>query len=108
MTSSSASASSCSTAAGPAVTGSLWTQPAGLWTFSCVELYQFVCPLGPIAQQRPGVAGIDDLLGREALGGAERRADRVQALLDLRIEGLGVVACLELAAVRGIEPAGDR
>src|SRR5437763_3106293 len=107
MTSSSAAVRSTSTA-GPAVTRPLWTHAAGLWTFSCLEAHQFVGALGPIAEQRPGVAGVDDLLDAETLGGPERRAHRVQALLDLPVERLRVLGRLELAPVGGQQPARDR
>src|SRR5438552_16727583 len=93
MTSSSAAVRS-TPPAGPAVTRPLWTHAAGLWTFSCVETNQFVGALGPIAEQRAGVAGVDDLLDAEALRGPERRPHRVQPLLDLPVERLGVVGGL--------------
>src|SRR5437868_10370219 len=39
--------------------------------------------VGELAQQRPRVTRIDDLFDQEGLGGAERRAQLLQPLLDL-------------------------
>ena len=64
--------------------------------------------LGPVAEERPRVARVDDLLDGEALGGAEGRADGVEPGLDLGAQGDRVLGGLELAAVGGLEPAGDR
>src|SRR5687768_18498216 len=64
--------------------------------------------LGPVAQDRPGVARVDDLLDAESLRRAERRPDRVEPLLDLRPESLGVLGGFELAPVGGLDAALDR
>ena len=58
-------------------------QPPGPRAMSGVQCHQLVCARRPVAQQRPSVARIDDLLHGEALGGAKRRAHGVQPLLDL-------------------------
>ena len=47
--------------------------------------------LGPVAQDRARVARVDDLLDREPLGGAERGAHRVEALLAEITERLNAV-----------------
>src|SRR4051794_15327618 len=62
---------------------------------------ELVRPGRPVAQQRAGVARVDDLLNREALGGAEGRADGVQPRLDLLPKGDWVLGGLQLAAVGG-------
>src|SRR5688572_25183139 len=64
--------------------------------------------LGPVAEDRARVAGIDDLLDPEALGGAERRAHGVEALLDLFAQRGRVGGGLELALVGGLDPALHR
>src|SRR3954453_9108249 len=64
--------------------------------------------LGPVAQEPASVARVDDLLDREPLGGAERGGHGVQALLDLGAQRYGVVRRLEVAAVGGLDAAGER
>ena len=59
--------------------------------------------LGPVAQERPRVARVDDLLDPEALGRAERRADGVQPRLDLGAQRGRVVGRFELAPVGGLD-----
>src|SRR5215211_5525415 len=69
---------------------------------------QLVRAGGPVAQEWPGVARVDDLLDREALRGAERRADGVQPRLDLPSQGHGIVGGLEVAPVGGLQPTRYR
>src|SRR5438132_13833822 len=64
--------------------------------------------LGPVAQQRPGLARVDDLLDSEALGRPERRADRVEAGFYLRAKRTGIGRRLELSPVGGLDPPLDR
>src|SRR3954454_12729962 len=85
-----------------------WSQPARLGSIAQLVRDDLVRAFGPVAQQRPRVARVDDLLDAEALGGAKRRAHRVQARLDLGAQRVGVLGGLELAPVRGLEPPGDR
>ena len=82
----------------PRATGPWWASSA---TSSCARC-------GPVAQQRPRVARVDDLLDAEALGGAERGAHGVQARLDLGAQRDRILGGLELAPVGGLEAAGDR
>src|SRR5262245_52228308 len=64
--------------------------------------------VGELAEERPRVARIDDLLDPERLGRAERRAELRQALLDLshllRAIGRGV----EVGPVRRLDAAFER
>jgi len=64
--------------------------------------------LGPVAQKRPRVPRVDDLLHAEALGGAEGGTHRVQALADLLAQRSRVLGGLEVAPVGGFDPALDR
>src|SRR5256885_15386364 len=66
---------------------------------------QLVRPGGPLAQQRPRVARVDDLLDREVLGGAEGREHRAQAAFDVRAQRDRVLGRLEPAPGRRLEPA---
>src|SRR5947209_10715639 len=75
-----------------------WSQPACLRAIAQLVCQDLVRALRPVAQQRPRVARVDDLLDVEALRGAERRAHRVEARLDLRAQRRRVVGRLELAA----------
>ena len=59
-------------------TGS-WSHPVGRASRPAQRCRQ----VGELAQQRPGVARVDDLLDQEGLGGPEGRADLVQPRLDL-------------------------
>src|SRR5213076_2004935 len=49
-----------------------------------------------LAQQRPRVTRVDDLLDEERFGRPKRRLPRGQLLLDLRTQGVGVVGGFEL------------
>src|SRR4051794_35117243 len=60
---------------------------------------ELVRPRRPVAEQRARVARIDDLLDREALGGAKRRSHLIEPRLDLLAKGGRVLGGLELAAV---------
>src|SRR3954465_13480627 len=84
-----------------------WSQPARLGSIAQLVREDLVRAFGPVARQRPRVARVDDLLDAEALGGAKRRAHRVEARLDLGAQRGGVVGRLELAPVSGLQPAGD-
>src|SRR5829696_8486886 len=66
-------------------------RPAGLGAVRGVHRHELVRAFGPVAQEWPRVARVDDLLDPEALGRAERRAHRVQALGYLRQESLGIL-----------------
>src|SRR5260370_20205061 len=64
--------------------------------------------LGPLAEQTPRVARVDDLLDPEGLGRAERRAQLRQPLLDLRHLHPGIARRVDLRAIRGLDPALER
>src|SRR3954466_3576577 len=61
-----------------------WSQAAQLGSIAQLVGQHLVRPRGPVAEQWPRVARIDDLLDPEALRGPERRAHGVQPRLDLR------------------------
>src|SRR3954470_10380162 len=69
---------------------------------------ELVRALGPVAQDRPGVARVDDLLDTEALRRPERRGHGLQPRGYLLAQRGRVLGRLELAPVRGLEPAGHR
>src|SRR4051812_2135206 len=85
-----------------------WSQPARLRSIAELVREDLVRPRRPVAEERPCLARIDDLLYAEALGGAERRAHRVEARLDLRSQRRRIVGRLELAAVRRLQAPCDR
>src|SRR3954467_9728050 len=58
-----------------------WSQPTCLRSIAELVREHLVRACRPVAQQRSGIARIDDLLDAEALRGAERRAHRVQPRL---------------------------
>src|SRR5258705_10620260 len=64
--------------------------------------------LRELAEQRPGSAGVDDLLDPECLRGAERRAELLQPLLDLDHLRGRVGRALDVGAVRGLDAALER
>ena len=64
--------------------------------------------VGELAEQRPRVARVDDLLDPEGLRRAEGRAELVQALLDLGELGRGIGGGVEIGAVGGLDPALER
>src|SRR5215813_1208419 len=47
------------------------------------------------AEQRTGLAGVDDLLDPELFGGTEWRAQLVETLLDLLLLGCGVIRSID-------------
>src|SRR2546428_10361660 len=55
--------------------------------------------VGELAEERPGVARIDDLFDPEGLGGPERRAQLREAVLDLLELVLGIGGGVQLGAV---------
>ena len=61
-----------------------------------------------IAQQRAGLARIDDLLDPELFGRAERRLQLVEARLDLLQFGRGIVGRIDLGAVGRLDAAFQR
>src|SRR4051812_47426253 len=69
---------------------------------------QLVSALRPVAQDRPCVARVDDLLDAEALRGPERGGHRLEPRGDLRAQGGRVLRRLELAPVGGLQPARHR
>src|SRR5688500_15156953 len=83
-------------------------QAARLWPVTGLVRDELMRALGPVAQDRPGVARVDDLLDAEPLRRAKRRPDRVEPLLDLRAKSLGVLGGLELAPVGGLDASLDR
>src|SRR3954449_9070746 len=85
-----------------------WSQPARLRSIAELVREHLVRPSGPVAQQRPRVARVDDLLDAEALRRPEGRAHRVEPRLDRGPQRRRVLRRLELAAVRRLEAAGDR
>src|SRR2546427_7534605 len=64
--------------------------------------------VGELAEERPGVARIDELLDPEGLGGPERRAQLREAVLDLRQLVLGIGGGVEFGPVRPLAPAFQR
>src|SRR5260370_1158149 len=64
--------------------------------------------VGELAEERPRVARIDDLLDPERLGRAERRAELGQALLDLGHLRLAIRRRVEIRPVRGLDSALER
>src|SRR5687767_6544714 len=67
--------------------------------------------VGELAEQRAGVAGIDELLDEERLGGAQRRPHLVEAAGELGQEPrplLGRTGGVELGAVGGLDAALER
>src|SRR5215475_13551381 len=64
--------------------------------------------LGPLAEQPPRVARIDDLLDPERLGRAERRAQLGEPLLDLRHLRRRISRGVDLRAVGGLDAALER
>src|SRR6267142_6363105 len=64
--------------------------------------------VGELAEERPRVARVDDLLDPEGLGRAEGRAELVQAILDLRHLRLPVRRRVEVGAIRGLDPTLER
>src|SRR5215470_7727635 len=64
--------------------------------------------LDELAEDPPGVARIDDLLDPEGLGAAERRAQLLQALLDLGHPGLGILGGVDFGAIGRLDAALQR
>ena len=60
------------------------------------------------AQQRARLARIDDLLDPELFGRAERRAQLVEAVLDLLQFGLGIVGGVDVGAIGRLDAAFQR
>src|SRR5215216_5130676 len=82
--------------------------PARLPTGMQLVPHELVRALSPVAQDRPSVAWVDDLLDAEALGGPERRAHRLEPRGDLLAQGGAILRRLELAPVGGLEPTRHR
>src|SRR5262249_16261333 len=61
-----------------------------------------------LAQQRPRVARIDDVLDQERFGGTERGVETIEPLLDLDAQRLAIRRGVEFGAVRGLDAAFDR
>jgi hypothetical protein len=59
--------------------------------------------IGKLAQQRAGVAGVDDLLNREGFRRPERGAQRIEPSLDLGKFGLGIGSRLNVGAVSSFD-----
>src|SRR5437899_12079228 len=64
--------------------------------------------VGELAEERPRVARVDDLLDPEGLGRAEGRAELVQPRLDLGHLRLRVGRRVEVGAVGGLDAALER
>ena len=102
-------AAACARPAGSPARGCAYgRRPRASGPAADLHRHQLVRPLRPVAQQRAGVARVDDLLDAEALGGAERGAHGVQALANLLAQRRRVVGRLELAPVGRLDAALDR
>src|SRR5256712_5695223 len=64
--------------------------------------------VGELAEQRPRVARVDDLLDPEGLRRAERRAELGQPLFDLGHPRLRIRSRGDLRPIRGFDPAFER
>src|SRR2546428_14186789 len=64
--------------------------------------------VGELAEERPGVARIDDLFDPEGLGGPERRAQLREAVLDLLELVLGIGGGVEPGAGPPLAPPLER
>src|SRR5438132_12972848 len=64
--------------------------------------------IGELAEKRPRVTRVDDLLDPEGLGRAKRRAELVQPVLDLRHLRLPVGCCVEIGTIGRLDPALER
>src|SRR4051794_1441638 len=69
---------------------------------------QRLCEPRELAEQRAGLARIDDLLDPELLGRTKRRAQPVQPLLDLLQLRLGIGSGIDLGAVGSLDAAFQR
>ena len=58
-----------------------------------------------VHQQRSCIARIDDFLGIEGFGRPERRADRIELLVKLRLQGFRVFSFGQFLSERRFDPA---
>src|SRR5262249_46032037 len=78
------------------------------WECAQAGRTQWLGKVGKLAQQLARIARVDDLLDPERLRGPERRAQSIEAGLDLGELGAGIGCGLELGAIGRFDPALER